>query len=87
MYVLWKQESHIQHRWNKLTSVRSSARGAGNSPSYAVFTLAINIEIIDRPVQEIEEPKADCIGSILSTLHNVVLVLSHSMHGVMECVW
>jgi hypothetical protein len=79
--------TNIRHRWNNSTSVRSSARGVGNSPSYVVFTLAVNIELINRPVLRVEEPKVDYIGSIVLTLRNVVLVLSYGICGMIERTW
>jgi hypothetical protein len=79
--------TRIQCRSNNSTSVCSSVRGVGNSLSYAVFTWAINIELIDRPVLRVEEPKVDCMGSIVSTLYYVVLVLSYGIRGMIEHTW
>jgi len=79
--------THIQHRWNNSTSVRSSVCGVGNSLSYAVFTWAVNIELINCPVLWVEEPKVDCMGSIVSTSYYVVLVLSYGIYGMIEHTW
>jgi hypothetical protein len=36
-----------------------------------VFTYAVNIQLIDRPKLQVDEPKVDCLGLMMSTLQNV----------------